>query len=522
MTVLLDTPPPTTPLPPGPPPTPAPAPADDRYPAQPPAGGDRSKPPTPQSPEARPRNPFARLARWLNPPMPPDLRLANPPQTGSSLRPPHANRLIREIAERRYHLERAGRVEARTANLHPDDHETYDFLFAGPGEPHRPEAIFNRLRWGGVFCCVGDSAADLVRVAEAFANHPGFHVEQPVATAHVPVLGVRLPGLSPTGLYFAVRKTHLVMPGRLTDRFTYDVALQPPGPSATPRRRFTDTPDAGYTVVKAVPDEQALLTRLSARFPNANADDLAARAHKFVDHVFPTFLTREAAFLQILQRDLPEAYRNRVPRLLDMQKDDKGFVRRLSMNWLRTGTQPFTQLDFAHQAADLLAVIHDQAKIMHLDLRLDNFVLTDEGVGFVDFGSAVRIGEDLKQSPMLTSLFGEMMRTSQIQRMLGHMIQRGDVHNPAFTAAHHNVSPALDSYYLAVTINRPKHNPLFAHLIDHNKQSPQAKALTALTAAVLRPKATDKAEFKTAADILRGIQRIERKLGQPKPTRSAA
>ncbi|MEM8714699.1 MAG: hypothetical protein AAGE92_02825, partial [Cyanobacteria bacterium P01_G01_bin.4] len=188
----------------------------------------------------------------------------------------------------------------------------------------------------------------------------------------------------------------------------------------------------------------------------------------------------EAAFLKILERDLPEPYRCRVPRLLDVQKDDKGFVRKLSMNWLRTGTTRFTQLEFAHQAAELLTVMHDHAKVMHLDLRLDNFVLTDDGVGFVDFGSAVRIGEDLQQSPMLTSLFGEMMRTSQIQRMLGHMIQRGDVHNPAFKAAHHNVSPALDSYYLAVTINRPKHNPLFAHLIDHNKQSPQAKALTAL------------------------------------------
>ncbi|MEM1208982.1 MAG: hypothetical protein AAGI54_06915 [Planctomycetota bacterium] len=520
MTVLLDTTPPPNPHDPDRPADHRPEAADGRYPAQPPAGGDRSDPPPP--PSGRSRNPFARLARWLNPPMPPDLRLANPPQSHSSMRPPHANRLIREIAERRYRVERAGRVEARTANVHQADHETYDFLFAGPGEPHLPEATFNRLRWGGVFCCVGDSVTELVRLAEAFSQHPGFHVEQPVAAAHVPLLGVRVPGLSPTGLYFAVRKTHLVMPGRLTDRFTYDVQLLPPPASATLRRRLTDTPDAGYTVLKAVPDEQALLTRLHARFPNANPDDLASRAHKFVDHVFPTFLTREAAFLKILERDLPEPYRCRVPRLLDVQKDDKGFVRKLSMNWLRTGTTRFTQLEFAHQAAELLTVMHDHAKVMHLDLRLDNFVLTDDGVGFVDFGSAVRIGEDLQQSPMLTSLFGEMMRTSQIQRMLGHMIQRGDVHNPAFKAAHHNVSPALDSYYLAVTINRPKHNPLFAHLIDHNKQSPQAKALTALTAAVLRPKATDKAEFKTAADILRGIQRIERKLGQPRPSRNAA
>jgi len=453
----------------------------------------------------------------------PDARAAQPVPFSPRHRPSHADLLIRAIAEKRYRLERKGRVENRTANLQDNDGRTYDFLFAGPGEPHLPADMFRRLRWGGVFACVGDSATRLLRDAEAFANHPGFHVETPVTAAHASRFGVRIPGLTPSGLFFAVRKTHLILPTQHTDRFTYDVELAPPPPSVTPQRRFTDEPNANYVVVKRVPDEQALTHRLRAKFPDANPDDLAARAHKFVDHVFPTFLTREAAFLKILERDLPEAYRSRVPRLLDVDKDERGFVRTLRMNWLRTGTTRFTQLDFARQAAELLSVIHDHARVMHLDLRLDNFVLTDEGVGFVDFGSAVRIGEDLKQSPMLTSLFSEMMRTSQIQRMLGHMIQRGDVHNPAFTAAHHNVSPALDSYYLAVTINRPRHNPIFAHLVEHDKNSPQAKALASLTAAVLRPKAVHKAEYKTAADILRGIDRIERKLGVPRlASRSAA
>jgi hypothetical protein len=456
--------------------------------------------------------------------MPRSLRLhpdAHPAPTYTGFRPSHADLLIRAIADQRYRGERRARAENRTANL-LDDGQTFDFLFAGPGEPHSPVELFQRLRWGGVFVCVGDHAARLGRDAEAFAHHPGFRVETPVTLAHASRLGVRLPGLTPSGLFFAVRKTHLVHPAQPTDRFTYDVELAPPPPAATPRRRFTDPPEAGYTVVKRVPDAQALLHRLRIKFPDADPDDLATRARKFVDHVFPTFLTREAAFLKILERDLPDAYRSRVPRLLEIEKDDRGFVRCLRMNWLRTGTTPFTQLAFARQAAELLAVIHDHARIMHLDLRLDNFVLTDEGVGFVDFGSAVRIGEDLSQSPMLTSLFGEMMRTSQIQRMLGHMIRRGDVHNPAFTAAHHNVSPALDSYYLAVTINRPRHNPLFAHLIEHDTDSPQARALASLTAAILRPKSPDKAEFKTPSDILRGIDRIERKLGPPAAARSAA
>ncbi|MEM6332486.1 MAG: hypothetical protein AAF823_04005 [Planctomycetota bacterium] len=480
----------------------------------------------PFSHPSRLHRPAPWLLRLLLAPVPADLMHATAADPSSRLRPSHADLLIRAIAERRYQAERRGRVEARTASLNPDAHDTYDFLFASPGEPNLPADIFKRLRWGGVFACVGDSATRLMRLAESFANHPGFHVETPVSAAHVSRFGVRIPGLTPSGLFFAARKTQLILPGQLTERFTYDVELMPPPRAAAPRRRFTDAPNAGYTVVKRVPEEQALLARLRHRFPAASADDLAARAHKFVDHVFPTFLTREAAFLKILERDLPEAYRNRVPRLLAAEKDDRGFVRKLTMNWLRTGTRPIGQLEFARQAAELLAVIHDRAKVMHLDLRLDNFVLTDDGVGFVDFGSAVRIGEDLTESPMLTSLFGEMMRTSQIQRMLGRMIETGDVHNPALTAAHQKVSPALDSYYLAVQINRPRHNPLFAHLVQHDKDSPQAKALAQLTAAVLRPKADDKAEYKTAADILRGIARIERKLGTytgtANPARTAA
>ncbi len=72
-------------------------------------------------------------------------------------------------------------------------------------------------------------------------------------------------------------------------------------------------------------------------------------------------------------------------------------------------------MEFARQAAELLHVLHDRAGVIHLDLRLDNFVLTEHGVGFVDFGSAVRCGEDLKANPMLGTIFGELMKTSQIR-----------------------------------------------------------------------------------------------------------
>ena len=245
----------------------APAPGEpvDRYPSK------------PASHPSRLHRPVPWLIRLLHPPVPADLMHAIADDPHSRLRPSHADLLVRSIAERRYHNERRGRVESRTARLNPESHDTYDFLFAGPGEPNLPPDIFKRLRWGGVFACVGDSPTRLLRLAESFANHPGFHVETPVTSAHVSRFGVRIPGLSPTGLFFAARKTHLILPGQLTERFTYDVELVPPPRAAAPRRRFTDAPNAGYTVVKRVPEEQALLARLRHRFPGASADDLAAR-----------------------------------------------------------------------------------------------------------------------------------------------------------------------------------------------------------------------------------------------------
>src|SRR5262249_17158979 len=145
---------------------------------------------------------------------------------------------------------------------------------------------------------------------------------------------------------------------------------------------------------------------------DADDETLRRRARKFTDKIFPVFLTRETAMLKLLQRDLPEKFRKRVPRLLSAETDATGFTRRLRMNWLRncqpaSGSfrHPLSQLEFARQAAELLAALHDAAGIMHLDLRLDNVVITEHGVGFVDFGSSVRVGESFAEESLLSSLF---------------------------------------------------------------------------------------------------------------------
>lgn len=376
-----------------------------------------------------------------------------------------------------------------------------DIVLARTGEPKLPDQIFNRLRWGGVFAYADRSEKSARNLAEAFDGKRGFILERAPTTLHTGPPGIRIPGITGKCTYFTARKTALIQPGDTTERFTYEVHLT----------RQDDAP-GGYIVTKQVPSYDNLLWRLRKKFPDTDPEDLANRARKLVDTVFPTFLTREAAILKILAKHLPEPYRYRVPSCLSTTRDHRGLVTGLTMNWLRNGGQPLEQLDFARQAAELLAVLHDHARVIHLDLRLDNFVITEDGVGFVDFGSAVRIGEDLGQSPMLETLFSEMMRTSQIQRMLGKMLERGDVTNQSMREVHGKVDKSVDAFYLAVQIAKPTNNPELQPLIQYDPESDVAQRLKALTAAILRPKNPHMAEFKTAADILRGIRRIEDKV----------
>ncbi len=411
------------------------------------------------------------------------------------------DRLIDAVYRRAYQSKMDGFLSARSAP--GGEGPPVDFLFATGRDPKLPDEVFDRLLWGGLFIYVDRDAKRVQRIAQDYDGKRGFILETPASYTRIGRLGICIPGLSTCVHYFAARKVKLIQPGQLTERFTYQVELMP-------------QPDAehGYVVCKQVPTYADVVYRLRSRFPDANENDIQARTSKLIDSVFPTFLTREAAILKILQNELPEPYCHHVPTALGAQKDKNGFVRRLAMSWLRTGGPRLSQLEFARQSAQLLSVLHNSAKVMHLDLRLDNFVLTPRGVGFVDFGSSARIGENIEQSPMLTSLFGEMMKTSKIQRMLGRMLEKGQVTNNSFTCVHQKADPAVDTFYLALQINNPAHNPHFAHLVDYDPESLEARAVSSLTAAVLRPKSQADSPFQTADDVLKGIKRIGDRLAK--------
>jgi hypothetical protein len=376
-----------------------------------------------------------------------------------------------------------------------------DYLFAVGDEPHQPDEVFARLRWGGQFVYLSRNRRAVEALPTRFVQR-GFAIVRGASSMRLPFLGMRLPMLARCVHYFIARKVFLIRPREITDRFTFHVQLVP-----DPARV------GNYVVSKEIPALDRVMARLRARFTDLPLSVLEKRARKFTEKIFPLFLTREAAMLQILERDLPSPYRERVPRVLKLQHDGRGYVRRLWMNWLRQGRPrgagPLAQVEFARDGADLLRVVHDTAGVMHLDLRLDNVVITERGVGFVDFGSAVRVGENIHGNPMLSTIFDELMRTSQIQRMLLHMTRSGEVTSRIIADAYARVDKAVDLFYLAVSMNNPSANPDFEGLVDYDPGSKAARALARLTQDILKPADPANPTYKTARDVLGGIQRIE-------------
>ena len=378
-----------------------------------------------------------------------------------------------------------------------------DYLLAAEDDPHDPDDVFRALRWGGQLAYASRSAARVAELAERLVRR-GFEIEGRPSFVRRPVFGLSLPLLSPKVHYVVARKVQLTLPKEVIERFTYHVYLS------------FDRALGRHVVVKEVPSVERVSARLRHKFPDAADELIEKRARKFTEKVFPIFLTREAAMLKLLARDLPETYRGRVPRAIDLEKDDKGFVRRMRMTWLRNAPpagRAISQLEFARQSAELLRAMHDDARIIHLDLRLDNMVVTAGGVGFVDFGSAVRLGENIQGNPLLNTIFDELMRTSQIQRMLEKMTVEGTVTSRTLNDAYGKVDKGVDLFYLALQINKPLSNPDFRGLVKFDRDSKQAERLGVLTEEVLKPKDRQQPTIRTAAEFLAGVERVASELG---------
>lgn len=361
-----------------------------------------------------------------------------------------------------------------------------------------PEEAFSMIRWGGRVIVASENVNELRESAARYVKHEGFVVDTPPSEIKKAFFG--LPVFGKKYHYFVARRVQLLKPGESTDRFTYSVQLA--------SRRSGN--DVEYVVMKQVPTLDRVVSRLRQKFPDTPIDELRRRAMKFTEKIFPVFLSREAAMLKILQRDLPKPYCDRVPRCLGVEHDSKGFVRTLYMNWLRNGGRMLSQVEFARQATELLQVLHEKAGVIHLDLRLDNFVITSNGVGFIDFGSAVRVGESFGDNTLLSTLFEEMMRTSQIQRMLYTMSEKGLVTSDVLCQGVHKVDKAVDLFYLAYQMNTPHQNPDFVGLVKYDPRSMEARHIKRFTSEILRPEDHADSPYKTASDILHGLAQVEK------------
>ncbi|MDX1683306.1 MAG: hypothetical protein R3336_09315, partial [Phycisphaeraceae bacterium] len=211
------------------------------------------------------------------------------------------DRCVEAIAARDY----KGNAEFRRRGWHRPEQvqdEPADYLVVTPDDPNlSPEEVFPKLRWGGHIIFIAPKPTDLARVKGEFTKGNGFSIDrEPTAVK----LG-KIPFFSKKFAYFIARRVDLIFPGELSFRFTFDVKLT-----------RHDKSDYDYAVLKQIPTRQSVIRRLKEKFPNEDGKFLHKHAHKLVDHVFPVFLTREVAFLRLLERDLPEEYRHRVPRVL--------------------------------------------------------------------------------------------------------------------------------------------------------------------------------------------------------------
>ncbi|MEM1210944.1 MAG: hypothetical protein AAGI68_01470 [Planctomycetota bacterium] len=398
------------------------------------------------------------------------------------------------------------------ATPHNPDHQAgpVDLLYAhGPGQ-HDSSMLFDQVRWGGLAVYAHRRARRVDALARQLDDSGAFTIERRIdprlggpANADPTNTPIHSPRrwwrrLIPKARHgFVARKTHLIRPGEITGRFSHHVTLIPQ----------PDQPE-GYAVHKAVPSREHVAQQIRTKHPDLPEDEVRQRVRKLCEHVFPTFLTREVGILKVLHESLPRQYRSRVPRVLETQANHRGLIDNFSMTWLRVGGPPLTHTGFALSACELLHAVHQHAHVVHLDLRLDNMVITPDGVGFVDFGSAIKVGECFKRAPMLATLFREMLRASQIQRQLRAMRRHGRVNDLAMQRIEGQMNPGVDCLTLALQLLRPHDNPDLAPLIRYQPRSAEARRLSQLADRYLQPRPNDPSPHDSAAHLWTAVQAL--------------
>lgn len=373
-----------------------------------------------------------------------------------------------------------------------------DFIFAH-GESHNPEDIFTRLRWGGLYVFADPSPAKVRSVAEAFRARGFLVADEP---ASIPEGWKWWPLIRRKLHFVTARKVLHVLRGNVTNRFTFEVQLS----------MKRETHPSRFVVTKRIPSSEWVINRLRIHAPNAPEEELESKAQWLISDILPVFLTREIGLMKRLHDHLPFEFRDRVPRLVHFERDSRGLVNLLQVNWLRNGGKPISQIDFAIQASEVLAAVHDYAGVAHLDLRQDNMVVTPKGVGIIDFGNSVNEDEDLSKTPSVQKIFADLMHTTQVQKALAHAINTGHVTSPWIKKALHKPDKALDIFFLAYQFITPHDNPDLRDFIIYRPGSDEDVELKKMVHRLYSPGPAEMEKVYGARHLARAIKMIKARL----------
>ncbi len=403
---------------------------------------------------------------------------------------------------------RPGIPAALKAELHPDDQRraeawlTHDPLWRemeyceldrGPDLRTAAEG----LTWGGVLWLAGSRAREVDAAVARVLQDPDLTLDQP--TRSIPSAGRKSVRFGAS-----VRRTGQHAAWQAA-RMTYQVDLV--GWSG-------DGAIAGLAVRKQVPALESVAQRLQALDPALSARQAEATALGLVRKGMPLMLSREAAFLKILHRRLPAEVdagdgridpRLVIPRVLDLTHDDAGLVQSFTMTWLRQGRpRPLALLDFVAGAARMTAALH-RIGVLHLDLRLDNLVVTPDGVGVIDFGSSVRQGEDLSAHRIVGKTLGQALSASQLATELRDMQAARRVTAPLVLDSVGKATPEADVAALTLQMTRVDEHPVLSHLVHVDRDAADYRRLARLRRDILRPDGAASPILRTAHDLARAV-----------------
>ena len=122
--------------------------------------------------------------------------------------------------------------------------------------------------------------------------------------------------------------------------------------------------------------------------------------------------------------------------------------------------------------------------------------------------------------PMTAGNFNNLSLNLTISRT--HMTTSGHVTAEHFCRSRGKIDKSIDVFYLAVQLDSPHANPDLKALIQHDPDGPEAAALARLTRQILKPADPSHPTIKSAKDVLRALELVQRVLKRPSHARERA